>query len=260
MQETYGFYLFKKTIIKYATILPMNSTKKLQELFLKFPGIGPKQAARFVYFLLRENADYKNELAQNIEYLKNTAHVCKQCLRIFGETNYYQQKDICEICHDDNRDGKSLMILIKELDIDAVERTNLYHGKYFVLGSTLPFLNSQKPSAILNIRELVKLISENLNSQNLNSKNITKDTTKNTIKNVGEKENINSTEKISEIIFAIPASDEGEHTIDYLKKTLAQIVGIQKIKMSTLARGLSTGLDLEYVDKNTFNQAFQHRE
>jgi len=219
----------------------MNPTKKLQELFLKFPGIGPKQAARFVYFLLRESADYKNELAQNIEYLKNTAHVCNKCLRIFGETNYYQEKDICEICHDSNRDGKYLMILIKELDIDAIEKTNLYHGKYFVLGSTLPFLNSQKPSEILNVRELVKLISENLNSQNPNSKN-------------------NTTEKISEIIFAIPATDEGEHTIDYLKKTLAQIVGIQKIKMSTLARGLSTGLDLEYVDKNTFNQAFQHRE
>ena len=48
--------------------------------------------------------------------------------------------------------------------------------------------------------------------------------------------------------------------IEYLKKTLSQIVGIEKVKMSTLARGLSTGLDIEYVDRNTFQQAFTHRE
>ena len=43
----------------------MNPTERLQELFLKFPGIGPKQAARFVYFLLRQKSEYKNELINN---------------------------------------------------------------------------------------------------------------------------------------------------------------------------------------------------
>ncbi len=219
----------------------MNPTEKLQELFLKFPGIGPKQASRFVYFLLREDKNYKTELAKNIEYLKESAQTCERCLRIFGKVSRSDERVyLCDICEDQNRDQKSLMIVIKELDIDAIEKTNLYTGKYFVLGSTLPFL-TEKPSEVIHIRELVKLISENLSAQGGSA--------------LGGKNNL----QISEIILAIPATDEGDHTIDYLEKTLAQIVGIQKVKKSRLARGLSTGLDLEYVDRNTFQQAFQHR-
>lgn len=209
----------------------MNPTEKLQELFLKFPGIGPKQAARFVYFLLRQKEAYKTDLAKNIEMLKDSSHICEMCLRVFSKSKN-QEKKLCSICEDESRDAKSLMIVVKELDIDAIEKTGFYNGKYFVLGSVLPFL-TEKPTEILNIRELVNLIHTNLQ---------------------------NEEKSISEVIFALPATDEGENTIDYLKKTLSQIVGIESIKMSTLARGLSTGLDIEYVDKNTFKEAFNHRE
>jgi recombination protein RecR len=209
----------------------MNPTEKLQELFLKFPGIGPKQAARFVYFLLRQKGEYKIELAKNIEMLKDSSYVCESCLRLFSRAKE-KEKKLCSICEDQNRDVKSLMVVVKELDIDAIEKTGFYNGKYFVLGSVLPFL-TEKPTEILNIRELVNLIHANLQN--------------------GEK-------SISEVIFALPATDEGENTINYLKKTLSQVVGIENLKMSTLARGLSTGLDIEYVDKNTFKEAFNHRE
>ena len=210
----------------------MNPTEKLQELFLTFPGIGPKQEARFVYFLLREKSNYKVELARNIEALKDSSHICEKCLRVFSKSNNGNDYKLCDICNNKNRDAFSLMIIIKELDIDAIEKTGFYNGKYFVLGNTLPFL-TEKPSEVINIRELVNLIHNNIQ---------------------------NEKEKISEIIFALPATDEGENTIDYLKKTLTQIVGIEKIKMSRLARGLSTGLDIEYVDRNTFKEAFTHRE
>lgn len=211
----------------------MNPTEKLQELFLKFPGIGPKQAARFVYFLLRQKEDYKIDLAKNIEMLKDSSHICDLCLRVFSKSKN-KDKRLCNICEDENRNKKSIMIVVKELDIDAIEKTGFYTGKYFVLGSVLPFL-TEKPTDIINIRELVNLIHANIQN---------------------EKEE----EKIDEIIFALPATDEGENTINYLKKTLSQIVGSENIKMSTLARGLSTGLDIEYVDKNTFKEAFNHRE
>lgn len=209
----------------------MNPTEKLQELFLKFPGIGPKQAARFVYFLLREKNNYKQELARNIEALKDTANICEKCLRVFSKNKNQNEVGLCDICNNKNRDTHSLMIVVKELDIDAIEKTGFYNGKYFVLGNILPFL-TEKPSEVINIRELVNLIHTNLQ---------------------------NEEEKISEIVFALPATDEGENTINYLKKTLSQIVGIDNVKMSTLARGLSTGLDIEYVDRNTFKEAFTHR-
>ena len=211
----------------------MNPTEKLQELFLKFPGIGPKQAARFVYFLLRQKESYKSELAKNIEMLKDSSHICEYCLRVFSKIKN-QEKRLCSICENESRDKKSLMIVVKELDIDAIEKTGFYSGKYFVLGSILPFL-TEKPTEVINIRELVSLIHSNLQTE--------------------DKENI-----LKEIVFALPATDEGENTINYLKKTLSQIVGIENVKMSTLARGLSTGLDIEYVDKNTFKEAFNHRD
>lgn len=210
----------------------MNPSEKLQELFLKFPGIGPKQAARFVYFLMREKNNYKQELAKNIEALKDSANICERCLRVFSKNG--KATSLCDICANNMRDNKSLMIVVKELDIDAIEKTHFYNGKYFVLGNVLPFL-IEKPSEIINIRELVNLIHNNL-------------------------KNSETEEKIEEIIFAIPATDEGENTINYLKKTLSQIVGIDNIKMSTLARGLSSGLDIEYVDKNTFKEAFDSRK
>jgi len=217
----------------------MNPTERLQELFLKFPGIGPKQSAKFVYFLLRAKAEYKIELAKNIEYLKNTSSVCEKCLRVFSKQNSLNSITICEICINKHRDASQLMIITKDFDMDAIEKTNLYNGRYFILGNILPFL-TEKPSEVIHIRELVKLLSENLTKE--------------------DTEELETDNKIQEIIFAMPASDEGDNTIDYIKKTLAQIVGIEKIKMSKLARGLSTGLDIEYVDKNTFKEAFTHRE
>ena len=144
----------------------MNPTEKLQELFLKFPGIGPKQAARFVYFLLRQKEVYKIELAKNIEMLKDSSHICESCLRVFSKLKNQENK-LCSICEDDTRDSKSLMIVVKELDIDAIEKTGFYHGKYFVLGSVLPFL-TEKPTDILNIRELVNLIHSNLQNGDKN--------------------------------------------------------------------------------------------
>ncbi len=208
----------------------MNPSEKLQELFLKFPGIGPKQAARFVYFLMREKNNYKQELAKNIEALKDSANICEKCLRVFSKNINQKESKLCEICANKMRDERSLMIVVKELDIDAIEKTKFYSGKYFVLGNLLPFL-TEKPSEVINIRELVNLIHTSLQKE----------------------------EKIEEIIFALPATDEGENTINYLRKTLSQIVGIEKVKISTLARGLSSGLDIEYVDKNTFKEAFEHR-
>ncbi len=208
----------------------MNPTERLQELFLKFPGIGPKQAARFVYFLLRQKSEYKDDIIKNIEALKDSSHICDRCLRVYSKN--INNNSSCDICLNINRDSDSLMIVIKELDIDTIEKTGFYNGKYFVLGSILPFL-TEKPSEILNIKELVNLISKNIAEEDI---------------------------KIKEIIFAMPVTDEGENTINYLKKTLSQIVGAEKIKMSTLARGLSTGLDIEYVDKNTFKEAFIHRD
>lgn len=206
----------------------MNPADHLAELFMKFPGIGPKQAKRFVYALLRADVHYKEDLIRTIDAIKNSSKLCTSCYRYFGEARPTQET-ICSICKDEGRDHSTVLIVEKELDVDAIEKTGLYKGVYFVLGGLVPIL-SDKPSDHIRIRELVS---------NLHGK-------------VAEK-------KLQEVVFGLPVTDLGDSTREYVEKTVRQIVGIGETKISTLARGLSSGLELEYVDKDTFTSAFKQR-
>lgn len=208
----------------------MNATDRLADLFMRFPGIGPKQAKRFVYFLLREHFHFKEQLIKALEELKFTGKQCARCFRFFGEKDPQSVNTACSICRDEERDKSTIMLLEKELDMDAVEKTGSYRGTYFILGGLVPPL-AEKPSDLIRIRELASRIHESLKDETL-----------------------------KEIIFALPVTDHGDTTKEYVEKTVRQIVGIEKVTLSTLARGLSSGLELEYVDKNTFSSAFDRRQ
>jgi recombination protein RecR len=206
----------------------MSSIDTLADLFTRLPGIGPKQAKRFVYYLLRSDNYYKDNLIAHIASLKDAGKQCKDCLRFYAE----ERKDettLCNLCRDESRDKGVLMLVEKELDIDAIEKTGSYNGLYFVLGGLLP-LFADKPSDHINIKELVVRIHTKL-----------------------------EVKELQEIVFALPVTDLGDSTRDYIEKTIAQIVGIKEVRRSHLARGLSSGLELEYVDKDTFVSAFERR-
>ena len=207
----------------------MNPTDRLTELFMRFPGIGPKQAKRFVYFLLREHSHYKEQLIKALEELKFTGKQCKKCFRFYGDRNADPKKTLCDICASSSRDTSIIMIVEKELDLDAIEKTGSYNGLYFILGGLVPPL-TEKPSELVRIRELTSYIHIGI-----------------------------TTEIMKEIIFALPVTDYGDTTTEYIEKTIKQIVGVEKINLSHLARGLSSGLELEYVDKDTFKQALDRR-
>jgi recombination protein RecR len=206
----------------------MNGADRLSELFMRFPGIGPKQAKRFVYFLLREHSQYKEQLIKALEDLKFTGKQCERCFRFYGDA-HNTGKSLCDICASVGRDQSLLMVVEKELDLDAIEKTSSYNGLYFILGGLVPPL-TDKPTEIIRIRELTSLIHSLLAS-----------------------------ETIKEIIFALPVTDYGDNTQEYVQKTVKQIVGIDKVKLSHLARGLSSGLEIEYVDKDTFTSALERR-
>lgn len=207
----------------------MNPTDRLTELFMRFPGIGPKQAKRFVYFLLREHSHYKEQLIKTLEELKFTGRQCERCYRFFGDKNAQLPKPLCSICESESRDQSQLMIVEKELDLDAVEKTGSYNGLYFILGGLVPPL-TEKPSEIIRIRELTARIHTDIANKTL-----------------------------TEVIFALPVTDYGDTTAEYVEKTIKQIVGIEVVTLSHLARGLSSGLELEYVDKDTFKSALDRR-
>lgn len=206
-----------------------DNKNKLIEYFQKFPGIGPKQAQRFVYFLMKQNKSYIDNLTKNIDSLKQNSFECREC-HAYYSIDKQEKNNICNICGSEDRDKSQIILVEKELDVDAIEKTGEYTGTYFVMGGKLPFL-SANPTENIKIKELVDKIRRHIDNKNL-----------------------------TEIIFALPATDEGDYEMEYIRKTISQIVGIKDVQISSLARGVSTGLEMEYVDHDTFKNAFSGRK
>lgn len=200
----------------------MNSIDKLSEIFSHFPGIGPRQAKRFVYYLLHRQNGFSKDLITAIENLKKEIMQCDECMRFYAKNGHAGK--LCSICSNDTRDNSLLMIVPRDIDLEAIEKSGEYKGLYFVLGGSLPILEKE-PEKKIRIKELKKKIT--------NSKDL------------------------KEIILGMNANAEGENTSDYLKKQIQQ--GSTLLEISILGRGLSTGIELEYADPETLKNAFIHR-
>lgn len=204
----------------------MNSINKLIEAYSKFPGIGPRQAKRFVYFLLTRNGDFLEEMSRLLLELKKSAVKCKSCMRFFINTS---QNKICDICENPNRDNQILMIVEKDADFENIEKSKIYNGKYFILGGKVPILE-KNPEQKIQAKELVNIILQSIKNNNL-----------------------------KEIVLALPINPDGENTEQYIKKLISPIAEKYSIKVSMLGRGLSTGIELEYPDSDTLKNAFKNR-
>lgn len=141
----------------------------------------------------------------------------------FCERCFHIAEDtLCSVCADTNRDTTTLCVVEEPLDVIAIERTGAFHGRYHVLGGTLDPGRDRQPE--LRISELLRRIPE---------------------------------ESVTEIILALNPTTEGDLTALYLKKKLQDVPGIT---VTRLARGLSTGGDIEYADEATLSSALTHRE
>ena len=203
----------------------MNDAEKLALLLGKFPGIGPRQARRFVYFLLKSGHTYRNNLTQAITDLAQNIHQCTLC------TRYYSHGDdtICNLCNSPARNAEQLLIVEKDADLDQMEKSNAYSGRYFVLGGSVRLTDTSGhiPSRAL----LLKLIQ--------------------------------SLPNLSEIILALPTTTEGEHTAQTVHSIIDTFLKEQdkdtNIHITMLGRGLSTGAELEYADGATLKCALEGR-
>lgn len=197
----------------------MNSIDRLSELFAKFPGIGPRQAKRFVYYLLSRNGNYSSELVAAIESLKSEIAQCAECQKHFVKNG--GSSALCSICSDEHRDRSLLMVVPRDMDLEAVEKSGSYRGRYFVLGGVVPILDKE-PEKRIRLRELER-----------------------TLKNGS----------LKEVVLAMNANNDGEHTAEFIKEHFKD----SGLTFSTLGRGLSTGAELEYADPETLREAFLHR-
>lgn len=200
----------------------VDSIERLSELFEKFPGIGPRQAQRFVQYLLKISPTMRKELADAIQKLSASVHQCPECMRFHSEI-----AKICGICSDATRDRAMLAIVANDVDLSALEKSGTYKGRYFVLGGTIA-LGSEKANG-LRIKQLLAHIID-----------------------------LRGRYDLHEVILAFPANPEGDATAARLREEVLGFVN-PNVKITTLGRGLSTGSELEYADPETIRSAFEGR-
>lgn len=209
----------------------MDAIEKLTELFRKFPGIGPRQARRFVYYLLTQSTGSIEEISNLMKQLKQSIAVCTSCFRYFP-FNEKSTNELCSICNNSARDRSLLMIVSRDIDLQAMEKSRAYDGLYFVLGGSVPILD-EAPQLRIRQEELEGTVAARAND---------------------------TTTPLKEIIVATSVNPEGEHTALYVSTLLKPITDEKKIKISTLGRGLSTGTELEYSDADTIKSALENRK
>ncbi|MFA5744823.1 MAG: toprim domain-containing protein [Candidatus Paceibacterota bacterium] len=213
----------------------MDHIDELASALSRFPGIGPRQAKRFVFYLLATPSTERTKLAELISSLGKNVRQCPECLRFHNPTSPRLRgasgdNEICNYCSDKMRDDTQLMLVEKDQDLAAVERAGTYHGHYFVLGGVLTLTGK----GAIREKELVRIIEKRLSAQ------------------TGLKSGL------KEIVLALSATSEGEHTIDRIHELLAPYR--DQLKLSELGRGLATGSELEYSDAETLRAALSNRK
>lgn len=216
----------------------MNSIEKLIQIFSQFPGIGPRQARRFVYYLLTRADSTLGELSQNIKDLKNDVVICTDCHRFFElqhkNSSYNDGHCKCKICRDETRDHHTVMLVQRDIDLESVEKNGGFNGVYFVLGGSVPILEKE-PEKRIRVKELKKFIQDRINPTS------------------------QSFAGLKEIILGVNWNPEGENTGDYVAKLLKPMIEKSGIKISHLGKGLSMGTELEYADSDTLKNALRNR-
>ena len=120
------------------------------------------------------------------------------------------------------------MIVARDVDFEAIEKSHSYLGYYFILGGTVPILEKE-PDKKIRAKELLALTKKR------------------------------GADGLKEIIVATSVNPEGENTFEYVEKLLSPVTRQFGIKFSGLGRGLSTGTELEYSDSDTIKNALKNR-
>ena len=185
----------------------------LIELLAKLPGLGPRSARRAVLHLIKKRNSLLLPLADMLSNLSKTARECLNCGNI-------TTSELCGICNDQNRGNGELCIVEDVSDLWAMERANIFKGRYHVLGGTLSALDAVGPEEL----RIPKLINRIL------------------------------TENVTEVILALNVTVEGQTTAHYIAEQLEQ-----SVKVTSLAQGVPIGGELDYLDEGTIMAALKAR-
>lgn len=225
--------------------------------FSRLPGIGPKSAQRIALHLLNEEPEDIERFQSALGRLQRGVTFCRICHNI-------SQEDVCRICADSNRDKSIICVVEESKDIQVIERTAEYRGRYHVLGGALDPLNGIGPKE-LNVTPLVQRIGGALPDVALGAKGVAKgggaslgdaDTPAGGDPSAAADVEYDTAPEITEVIIATDPNTEGEATASYLGRLLRDFPGLT---VTRLASGIPMGGDLEFVDELTLSRAFAGR-
>lgn len=195
------------------------------------PGIGRRSALRLALHLLKQPQENVHHFASAVKNLRDEVKYCRTCRMISDE-------DICSICSDRSRDHRTICVVESVRDVMSIEKTGQYHGVYHVLGGIISPINGVGPSDI-TIAELTDRVAGLVSPEGMFE---------------ADAPGIDGAP--AEVILALSGDVEGETTAFYIYRQISRY----GVKVSSLARGLGFGDDLEYADELTLGRSIVNRQ
>ncbi|WP_308916421.1 recombination mediator RecR [Jannaschia sp. LMIT008] len=188
--------------------------ERLVEAMARLPGLGPRSARRAVLHLVKKRDTALRPLAALMDEVGRSVRECLNCGNIASE-------DICEICASDKRANGQVCVVEDVADLWAMERANVFGGRYHVLGGTLSPLDDVGPDdlRIPRLRDRV------------------------------------AAEGVEEVILALNATVDGQTTAHYVARELDRA----GVRVTGLAQGVPVGGELDYLDDGTLRAALASR-
>jgi recombination protein RecR len=190
------------------------SFERLLAALERLPGVGPKSARRLAHHLLGAPAGEAESLVEALRLARERTRACTVCHALTEE-------DPCALCTDPARDARLLAVVEDAADVEVLERTREFRGRYHVLGGALAPLRGIGPDD-LHVADLLSRIEP---------------------------------EGISEVLLATNPNVDGEATALYLARRLKPL----GVKVTRLAFGLPVGAALEFADEVTLSRSLSGR-
>lgn len=180
----------------------------------RLPGVGPKSAQRIAFHILQSESIDIQRLVEAIREVKEKVKFCEICGNVSEDVQ-------CRICRDPKRELHAICVVEESKDVQAIEKTREFRGRYHVLGGAISPIEGIGPEN-LRIKELMTRLADGA---------------------------------VTEVILATDPNLEGEATATYL----ARLIKPLGLTVTRLASGLPVGGDLEYADEVTLGRAFEGR-
>lgn len=192
--------------------------RKFIETFSRLPSIGPRLATRLAFHLLSLDKAERKELENALAGL-NTLDRCPRCFFLKNEN-----KPVCDICANPNRNPKIIAVVEKETDIISLERARKFNGHYLIIGE-LPEKGTLESVHKLRLQHLKDRIERELNGS------------------------------VKELIIALNPTTFGDFVASIIKQDFRNLAE----QITRLGRGIPTGGEIEFADEETLGSALERR-